>query len=107
MAKTASKLRLTLLDDRVLVKPNEADAKSKGGIVLPEGSRRRPSRGKVVSVGPGKQLPDGSRAAMTVQLGDEVIYGEWDGNRVELGEDHEEFLLLVESNILAIIPNAG
>jgi chaperonin GroES len=96
MAK-APKLRP--LDDRVVVKPVEAEERTAGGIVLPDTAKEKPQRGKVVSVGPGKLLENGSRGTLSVAIGDEVIYGKYSGTDIELEGD--EVKILRETDILA------
>jgi chaperonin GroES len=96
MAK-APKLRP--LDDRVVVKPVEAEERTAGGIVLPDTAKEKPQRGKVVSVGPGKLLENGSRGTLSVAIGDEVIYGKYSGTDIELEGD--EVKILRDTDILA------
>ena len=67
------------LEDRVLIKPIEAESKTASGIFLPEGAKEKPTRGKVISVGPGKMLDSGKRAPIAVSAGDEVYYGKYAG----------------------------
>lgn len=96
MAK-APKLRP--LDDRVVVKPVEAEERTAGGIVLPDTAKEKPQRGKIVSVGPGKLLENGSRGTLSVAIGDEVIYGKYSGTDIEIEGD--EVKILRETDILA------
>jgi chaperonin GroES len=95
MAKT----KLRPLDDRVVVKPVEAEERTAGGIVLPDTAKEKPQRGKVVSVGPGKLLESGERGSLSVSIGDEVIYGKYSGTDIELEGD--EVKILRETDILA------
>jgi len=94
-----AKIKLRPLDDRVVVKPSEAEEVTSGGIVLPDTAQERPQRGKVVSIGGGKLLDSGTRGELSVTVGDEVIYGKYGGSDVEV--DGEEFKILRESDILA------
>ena len=88
------------LEDRVLVKPIEAEAKTASGIFLPESAKERPIQGEVVACGPGKRLDNGKRAEMSVNKGDRVLYGKYAGSEVELkGVKH---LLLRENEILGL-----
>jgi chaperonin GroES len=96
MAK-APKLRP--LDDRGVVKPVEAEERTAGGIVLPDTAKEKPQRGKVVSVGPGKLLENGSRGTLSVAIGDEVIYGKYSGTDIEIEGD--DVKILRETDILA------
>jgi len=92
-------LRLRPLDDRVVVKTLEAEMVTAGGIVLPDSAKEKPQRGKVVSVGPGKLLDSGSRGALGVAVGDEVIFGKYSGRDIEI--DGQEVKILRETDILA------
>jgi chaperonin GroES len=87
------------LDDRVVVEPLEAEEKTKGGILLPDTAKEKPQRGKVLSVGPGKLNDDGKRAAVSVAVGDTVLYGRYAGNDVEVAG--KEVKIMRESDILA------
>ena len=92
-------MTLKPLDDRVVVEPVAAEEKTAGGIVLPDTAKEKPQRGKVVSVGPGKLLDSGSRGALAVAVGDEVIFGKYSGSDIEI--DGQEVKILRESDILA------
>ena len=92
-------MKLRPLDDRIVVKPLDAEEKTAGGIVLPDSAKEKPQRGKVISVGPGKLLDDGSRAAVAVAVNDEVIYGKYAGSEVKV--DNVEYKILRENDILA------
>ena len=89
------------LDDRVLVKRGEAEEKTSGGIVLPDTAKEKPQRGKVIAVGPGKLLDSGKRGAMSVKAGDQVYYGKYSGTEIKI--DGEEYVILKESDVLAVI----
>ncbi len=89
------------LDDRVLVKPIEAESRTESGLYLPEMAKERPMQGKVVAVGPGKLLGNGARSAMEVKRGQTVVFGKYAGSEIEFkGEDH---LILRESELLGVI----
>jgi chaperonin GroES len=90
------------LGDRVVVKPLEAEAKTKGGIVLPDTAKEKPQEGKVVAVGKGKVLENGSVQAPEVKVGDVVLYGKYSGNEITT-KDGDELLIMKEEDILAII----
>jgi chaperonin GroES len=92
-------MKLRPLDDRIVVKPLDAEEKTAGGIVLPDSAKEKPQRGKVISVGPGKLLDDGTRAAVAVAVNDEVIYGKYAGSEVKV--DNVEYKILRENDILA------
>ncbi len=99
MSKTMAKLNLRPLDDRVVVKPTEAESTTAGGIVLPDSAKEKPQRGTIVAVGPGKLLDSGNRGELSVKVGDVVIYGKYGGSDIEV--DGEEMKILRESDILA------
>jgi len=89
------------LEDRVLVKPLEAETKTASGIYLPETSKEKPMRGEIVATGPGKRLENGKRAEMTVRKGDTVVFGKYAGTEVEIkGNKH---LILRESELLGVL----
>ena len=90
------------LGDRIVVKPLEAENKSKGGILLPDTAKEKPQEAKVVAVGKGKILDNGSLQAPEVKVGDKVLYGKYSGNEITTKEG-EELLILREEDILAII----
>ena len=90
------------LGDRVIVKPLEAEEKTKGGIVLPDTAKEKPQEGKVIAVGKGKVLESGTTQALEVKVGDRVLYGKYSGTEVTT-KDGEELLIMREEDILAII----
>ena len=94
-----AKIKIRPLDDRVVVEPMAAEEVTAGGIVLPDNAKEKPQRGTVVAVGPGKLLDNGSRGALSVAVGDEVIFGKYGGTEIEI--DGEEVKILRESDILA------
>ncbi len=89
------------LDDRVVIEPLEAEEKTQGGIVLPDSAKEKPTKGKVVSVGEGKLLDNGERAALLVKKGDRVLYGKYAGTEITVGG--KDYLILKENDILAKI----
>ena len=92
-------MTLKPLDDRVVVEPLSAEETTAGGIVLPDSAKEKPQRGKVVAVGPGRLLDSGERCAVSVQVGDEVLFGKYGGTEIEI--DGQEVKILRESDILA------
>ena len=90
------------LGDRVVVKPLEAESKTKGGIVLPDTAKEKPQEGKVVAVGKGKVLDNATLQSPEVKVGDKVLYGKYSGNEITTKEG-EELLIMREEDILAII----
>ncbi|MHC4524304.1 MAG: co-chaperone GroES [Planctomycetota bacterium] len=94
-------MKIRPLGDKVIVQRLEADAVTAGGIVLPESAKEKPQRGKIISVGDGKQLDDGSRAKMNVKKGQEVLFTSYAGTEVKVGG--KELLIMDESDIMAIV----
>jgi chaperonin GroES len=94
-----AELKVRPLEDRVVVEPLEAEEKTAGGILLPDTAREKPQRGRVLAVGPGKSNEDGKRFPIAVAVGDEVLYGRYAGNEVEVGG--KEVKIMRESDILA------
>lgn len=84
------------INDRVVVRPAKADEKTKGGIILPDTAKEKPQKGEVIAVGPGK---DGN--VMTVQVGDNVLYGKYAGQ--EMNYEGEDYLIMREDDILVIL----
>ncbi|REJ92626.1 MAG: co-chaperone GroES [Planctomycetota bacterium] len=93
--------KINPLDDRVVVQPLEAEETTAGGIVLPDTAKEKPQRGTVVATGPGRLLDSGERCAVSVGVGDEVLFGKYGGTDIEV--DGEEVKILRESDILAKI----
>jgi chaperonin GroES len=100
MAKKAEVAPLTLkpLDDRIVVQALEAEEKTSGGILLPQTAQQKPQQGKVVAVGPGKLSETGSRLALSVAVGDIVLFGKYAGSDVEVST--VEYKILRESELL-------
>jgi chaperonin GroES len=90
------------LGDRIVIKPLEAEAKTKGGILLPDTAKEKPQEGKVVAIGKGKTLENGTTQAPEVKVGDKVLYGKYSGNEITT-KDGEELLIMREEDILAVI----
>jgi chaperonin GroES len=89
------------LADKVIIQRTEAESKTAGGIVLPDSAKEKPKRGKVIAVGEGKILDNGSRAPMSVKKGQEVLFTSYAGAEVKM--DGKEYLIMDESEIMAII----
>jgi len=99
--KSASAGKLQPLGDRVVVEREEAEARTAGGIVLPDSAQDKPSRGTVIAIGDGKLLDDGTRSPLQVKVGDKVLFTSYAPETVKISE--EELLLMREEDILAII----
>ncbi|MDD5133878.1 MAG: co-chaperone GroES [Phycisphaerae bacterium] len=94
-------MKLRPLDDRIVVKPQEAEEKTAGGIVLPDAAKEKPLMGKVISVGPGRMLDNGKRAEVAVKKNDTVLFGKYGGNDIKI--DGQDYKILRESDILGIV----
>lgn len=90
------------LADRVVIKPLEAESKTRGGIVLPDTAKEKPQEGKVVAVGKGKVSDAGHLQPLEVKAGDKVLYGKYSGSEITTKEG-EELLIMREEDILAIL----
>ncbi|HEY6437384.1 MAG TPA: co-chaperone GroES [Ignavibacteriaceae bacterium] len=97
-----AKLKLNPLADRVVVQPAEAEEKTKGGIFLPDTAKEKPVEGSIVATGPGKVADNGEVVKMSVKVGDKVLYGKYSGTEITI--DGEEYLIMRESDIFAIVP---
>jgi chaperonin GroES len=89
------------LHDRVLVRRIEQEAKTKGGIIIPDTAKEKPQEGEIVAAGPGARNDDGKLAPLDVKAGDRVLFGKWSGTEVKI--DGEDLLIMKESDILGII----
>ena len=98
-------MNLKPLGDRVVVKPSELEEVTSSGIFLPETAKEKPQQGKVIATGPGARKENGERIAMDVKVGDTVLYAKYAGTSIKL--DGEEYLILKESDILAIVENGN
>lgn len=96
-----AKLKVRPLGEKVLVKRVEAEDKTAGGIVLPDTAKEKPKRGMVQAVGDGKLLDTGKRSALQVKKGDQVLFSSYAGTEIKV--DSEEYLIMDESDILAIV----
>jgi|SRR3979411_501608 chaperonin GroES len=97
MAKT----KFRPLHDRVVVKRIDAEEKSKGGIIIPDTAKEKPSQGQIVAVGPGGRDESGKIIPPDVKAGDKVLFGKWSGTEVVL--DGEDLLIMKESDIMGVI----
>ena len=94
-------MKVIPLNDKILVKHVEAEEKTAGGILLPDAAKEKPRQGKVLSLGDGKLLENGKRAAFQVKEGDRVLFSAYGGNEVQV--DGDEYLIMSEDDILAVI----
>ena len=93
-------MKIQPLGDRILVKPLEAEEKTKGGIVLPDTVKEKPQEGKVSAVGKGK-FHDGKLVPLEIKVGDRILYGKYSGT--ELQKDGEDFLIMREEDVFAVV----
>jgi chaperonin GroES len=94
-------MKIRPLADKVLIKRLEAETTTKGGIVLPDSAQEKPRRGKVVSLGDGKLLENGTRSDFQVKKGDVVLFSSYGGTEIKV--DGQEYLIMDESDILAVV----
>lgn len=94
-------MKIKPLADKVLVQRVEAAATTAGGIVLPETAKEKPKRGKIIAVGEGKLLDDGTRRKLQVKKGDQVLFTSYAGTDIKI--DGEEYLIMDESDVMAVI----
>ena len=94
-------MKLRPLQDRILVERSEETEQVRGGIVIPDSAKEKPQRGVVVAVGDGKRLDSGEVVALTVKEGDAILFGKYSGSEITV--DDNEYLILKEDEVLAII----
>jgi chaperonin GroES len=94
-------VKLQPLADRIVVKAIEQSEKTRGGIYIADTAKEKPQEGEVLAVGPGKMLENGTRVPLEVKVGDRVLYSKYGGTEVKV--DGEEYLVLKESDVLAIV----
>ncbi len=99
--KSKSGTKLQPLGDRIVLRREDSEAATPGGILLPNSAQDKPARGQIVSVGTGRLLDDGSRGEFQVQVGDRVIFSSYAGETFKVGD--EELLLMREDDVLAVI----
>ncbi|HJQ56588.1 MAG TPA: co-chaperone GroES [Vineibacter sp.] len=90
------------LHDRVVIRAIAAEAKSKGGVIIPDTAQEKPQEGEVVAAGPGARDESGKLIPLDVKAGDRILFGKWSGTEVKI--DDEEFLIMKESDLLGVIP---
>jgi chaperonin GroES len=94
-------MKIRPLHDRILVKRIEEEAKTKGGIIIPDTAKEKPQEGRVVAIGTGKLLDDGTVRPLDVKAGDKILFGKYSGSEITL--EGEEHIILREDDILAIL----
>ena len=98
---TATKVKLRPLHDRILVKRLEETEERHGSIIIPDTAKEKPQEGKVIAVGNGKILENGTKLALDVKAGDKILFGKYSGTDIKI--DGEEYLILREDEVLAIV----
>ncbi len=94
-------MNIRALNDRIVVKRSEQEARSAGGIVIPDTAAEKPMQGQVIAVGNGKLLKNGARRPPAVKAGDKVLFGKYSGSEVKLADD--DFVILREDDIMAVL----
>jgi chaperonin GroES len=94
-------MKIRPLHDRILVKRIEEEAKSKGGIIIPDTAKEKPQEGKVIAVGKGKVNDDGELRPLDVHKGDRILFGKYSGSEIQL--EGEEHLIIREDDVLAVL----
>ena len=98
---TATDIKVKPLADRVVIKALEEAETMRGGLYIPDTAKEKPQQGEVVAVGPGKLSDEGKRIEMELKVGDKVLYGKYSGTEVTV--DAEQYLILRESDVLAVV----
>jgi chaperonin GroES len=98
-------MKLRPLQDRVLIRPVVPEAKTSGGIIIPETAQEKPMEGEVLAAGPGARDANGALHALEVKVGDRVLFGKWSGSEVKL--DDEDLMIIKESDIMGVVERAA
>ena len=98
-------MKLRPLQDRVLIRRVEHEAKSSGGIIIPDTAQEKPMEGEVVAVGPGARGEDGALRPLDVKTGDRVLFGKWSGSEIKL--DGDELMIMKESDIMGVLDQSA
>jgi len=94
-------MKLRPLNDRILVRRVEEEAKTKGGIIIPDTAKEKPAEGKVIAVGKGALNPEGNRVPLEVKIGDRILFGKYGGQEIKVVG--EEYMIMSEQEVLCII----
>jgi len=94
-------MKIRPLHDRVIVQRIEEEDRTKGGIIIPDTAKEKPQEGKVIAVGPGKILENGTKIALDVKVGNRILFGKYSGTEIKIEGD--EFLMMREDDILGVI----
>src|SRR6201996_7842214 len=93
------------LGDRVLIKRVEEEAKTKGGIIIPDTAKEKTQEGEVMAVGPGARDDSGKRVDMELKAGDRILFGKWSGTEVKI--DGQDLIIMKESDVLGVVDSSG
>ena len=94
-------MKIKPLQDRIIVKRLEEEEKTKGGIIIPDAAKEKPQEGRVIAAGDGKVLDNGQKFALTVKVGDKILFGKYSGTEIKI--DGEEHLIMREDDVLGIV----
>ncbi len=94
-------MKIRPLHDRVIVQRIEEEEKTKGGIIIPDTAKEKPQEGKVIAVGPGKILENGTKIPLDVKVGDRILFGKYAGTEIKI--EGEEYLMMREDDILGVV----
>jgi chaperonin GroES len=94
-------MKIRPLHDRVIVQRIQEEEKTKGGIIIPDTAKEKPQEGKIIAVGPGKVLDNGTKVTPDVKVGDKILFGKYSGTEIKI--EGEEFLMMREDDILGVI----
>ena len=89
------------LGDRVVIRRVDEEARTKGGIIIPDSAKEKPQEGEVIAVGPGARDDDGRRIPMNLKPGDQILFGKWSGSEIKL--EGEDLLIMKESDVLGVL----
>lgn len=98
-------MKLRPLQDRVLIRRAEKEAKTSGGIIIPDTAKEAPAEGEVIATGPGKRDDQGKLVPIEVKSGDRVLFGKWSGSEVKL--DGEDLIIMLETDILGVLDQSA
>ena len=96
-------MKVKPIGDRIVVRRQESSEKTAGGIVLPDSAKNKSQRGKVLAVGPGKMLKDGSRRGLQLKEGDTILFTAWAGDEYKEGRSGDNLLIMREEDVLAVV----
>lgn len=96
-------MNLKPIGDRIVIQRLAADEKTSGGIILPDSAQKKPAKGKVIAVGPGRVLKDGTRRGLQIKAGDVVLFTNWAGEEFKKRQTGDELLVMHEGDVLAVL----